>query len=783
VKITPEGNAKVLDFGLAKVAAADAAEPDVSHSPTVTTFGTLHGVILGTAAYMSPEQARGRPIDRRTDVWAFGCLLYEMLTGRRAFHGDTASDIIVAILDREPDWGRLPESTPAGVRNLLRRCLRKEPGQRLHDIADARIEIEEVLAGRSVAAETADVPARSRRAGRAAAISWALVGLAIGATIAGLLVARSAPPVPTGPRASPHFDIVIPETTPIVSVPSNSCAALSPDGTLLVFTGSREVTVKHGLADDVSRQTQLFLRRFDRFDCVPIEGTKNGFAPFFSPDGQWIGYLDGSNGRLKKVPLRGGAPVTLCDASSDFRSASWGDDDRIYFAPATTGIRVVSSEGGIPEDLTVPDRERSEKTHRFPHVLPGSRGVLFTLGSSKITTYDDASVALLSLETGKYRVLVEGGTHPRYVPTGHIVYARAGGLLAVPFDVKTLEVTGTPYQVLDGVVTSDGFGGAHFSVSENGTLVYLPGGPEHYHAGVYLLDRNGEVQPLPLPSRTYATARFSPDGRRIALSVFGANASIWIYELARQTVTRLTTDWDNYGAIWSRTGNSVTFPSNRGGIEGLWRMPADGNSPAELLLEAPGNATSWSSGDRLLAYSEYSASTGDDIWVWAPDGDRRSSPLLESPFRESDGTFSPNDRWLAYVSDESGREQVYARRVSGGGERRQISVDGGHSPRWGSDGRELFYRKGSALIVVPVTMEPDLVLGKPRNLLETQFSDVGDYDVAPDGQHFVAIASRDEESASPSATSGSTSRSGAASPLPAFRVIVNWFEELRRGGS
>ncbi len=763
IKITPEGTVKVLDFGLAKALEVEAtASSNVSDSPTLTAAATQAGVIIGTAAYMSPEQARGKSVDRRADIWAFGCVLYEMLAGRQAFEGDTVSDTLAAVLKTEPDLSALPASTPARVRELLRRCLTKDPKRRLRDIGEARIATEEALSG------TDDVaPVCDRRSGgsdlaarRAAlqppwrrALPWALAAISTLALFALTLGNMfRAPLPPTRPIA--RLAVTLPPTGRLAEA-FFSPIALAPDGSRLVYVAY------HGAS------TQLYARAFDSFDAKPITGTEGAENPFFSPDGQSVGYF--AEGKMKKVTLSGGAPFTLCNAASN-RGASWVPDNNIVVAlSGNSGLFEVSAAGGTPKPLTVPDRQMGEISHRWPEILPGGKALLFTLWSGG--SFDDARIVLLSLNTGERRVLVEGGTHAQYVPSGHLVYARAGGLLAVPFDLKRLEVAGSPVPILDGVSMNSGSGSASFSISAGGALAYVPGGLSVSTRNLFWVDRKGVAKPLPAPSHRYFSPRLSPDGRRLAV---GDNVSgLWLFDLTRGALTRLA---DTAGAfplpIWTPDGHSVTFRSVVGPSLNLHWMPADASRAPQRLTtsenqQSPG---SWSPDGQVLAFSENDATTGWDIWVLKLEGDRKPRPFLQTPFNEGGPEFSPDGHWLAYQSDETGQQEVYVRPFPGPGGKWQISTEGGTEPMWARNGREFFYRNGEKMMVVSVGTKPTFTASKPRQLFEGPyesgslvFSFEPNYDVSPDGQRFLMIK-----------------RSEQASTPTQVNVVLNWSDELRR---
>ncbi len=764
VKVTPEGKVKVLDFGLAKAFAGDSSATDLSQSPTVTSGSTREGVVLGTAAYMSPEQARGKPLDKRTDIWSFGCVLYEALTSRQAFSGETVSDTIAAVLSRNPDWQALPAATPTKILDLLRRCLQKDATRRLHDIADARIEIEETLSGTVEVGAVHDLPRSDREAplqknwvralpwGLAAISTLALVALTVGNVL-------RAPRPPTRPVA--RFVVPLPPTERL-ALGLFTAIALAPDGSRLVYVANHAGT------------TQLYVRAIDRFEVTPIAGTEAASSPFFSPDGQSVGFF--AEGKLKKVSLSGGAPLTLCSAPVN-RGASWRPDDTIIFAPSiTSGLFRVSAAGGTPKPLTVPDRKKGELSHRWPEILPGGKAVLFTIWTG--TTFDDARIGVLSLETGERRVLVEGGTYARYVPSGHLVYARTGGLLAVPFDLKRLEVTGPPASILEGVSMNPTFGAAEFSSSTDGSLAYVSGGSTVGERTLLWVDRKGAAQPLPAPPRGYRAPRLSPDGQRLAVGIEGTNSGVWLYELARGTLTRLTASGPIPFPIWTPDGKHVTFVSALGGALNLYWMPADGSGAAERLTTSEDAQweSSWSPNGQVLAFSESDPTTGLDIWVLSLEGDpstplgagRKPQPFLQTPSNEGGGMFSPDGRWLAYVSDESGRNEIYVRPFPGPGGKLQISTEGGTEPMWPRNGRELFYRNGDKMMAAAVETRPAFAAAKPKLLFEGHyetgvFAFQPNYDVASDGQRLLMLKASEQESAATQ-----------------INVVENWSEELRR---
>ena len=734
VKVTSDGKVKLLDFGLAKAIAEEKSPADLSRSPTLTREGTEHGVILGTASYMSPEQARGQALDRKTDIWSFGCVLYEVLTGRKAFPGETVSDIIASILARDPDWEALPERTPLKIRDLLRRCLRKEPHRRLRDIGDARIEIEESLA------EPATVPVAPRPM---RVLPWVLVATALVAiAVWGLLhFGRAAP------RGVSRFDLSLPPEEALTHL-NDPVVAWSPDGTRLVYAGGRP--------------SKLYVRAIDQVESTAIPGTEDAGTAFFSPDGEWVGFY--ASRRLKKVQLATGSVVTLCDAPNAW-GASWGDDGTILFAPTlNSGLFLISASGGVPSVVTTPDSSQGEISHRWPEFLPRAKAALFAIFTSETTR-----IAVLSLETGQHRVLIEGGTFARYAPTGHIVYARGGKLEAAPFDLENLEVTGQPVPLSAEVRTESGMGTAHFSISRDGSLAYVsPSGPPE--KTLLWVDRDGWIRPLTETRRIYDTPRLSPDGRRLAVTIWDERAEkahIWIYDLEREALTRLS---GAGGAlpIWTPDGESVAFVSRTASFEIVWQA-ADGSGAAERLtslMSSNSEPESWSPDGKLLVFNDDRPGTGQDIWLLSLEGERQARPFLQTPASEWGGVFSPDGRWIAYDSDESGRFEVYVQPFPGPGGKWQVSTEGGSQGVWARNGREIFYRSGDKMMAVEVETEPSFRLSKPKMLFEGRYEGDGwlgyaNYDVTPDGQRFLMIRKEEE-------------------PAPTrIRVVPNWAEELK----
>jgi serine/threonine protein kinase/Tol biopolymer transport system component len=753
VKVTPGGKVKVLDFGLAKALVEASGAGNITGSPTISEIASRAGVILGTAAYMSPEQARGKPLDRRTDVWSFGCLLYEMLTGKNSFGGDTVSDTIARIIEREPDWHALPEQTPQGVRQVLRRCLQKDPQRRLHDIADARLEIEETLASPLPGMPAAAPPApESRPVWWRSATLWISIIIGAAGIGFGIWTLRHTPPSAHGPLV--RFSVTLPLNEQLGGLDFPS-VALSPTGTHLAYVANR------------GSLSRLFLHRMDNLQDEPISGTEHALGPFFSPDGQWLGFF--ADGKLMKTSIGGGAPTVLCDAPIGF-GAVWGTDNTITFAPTGgSGLMQVSAAGGTPREITKLNEEKGEFSHRWPDLLPGGKTLLFTVGATG--SWDDAQIVAQSLDTGERHVLITGGTFPHYLPTGHLVYARGGSLMAVPFDITYPKVTGPAMVVLSKVwVSIDG--AAQFGLSPLGHIVYVAGSPPGREHTLVWVDRSRVMEPLASPGRNYSEPRLSPDGRRLAVTITQNSENIWIHDVPTGSFTQLTFEGNNSMPVWTLDGARIAFASNKAGALNLFWKQADGSGNDERLTTGGQSQApySWSPRSHSLVFVEQSPTTGRDIWMLSIDRDLKSRAILQSPFNETGPALSPDGRWLAYVSDESGHNEVYViplMSAPGAQARRQVSTDGGTEPLWSREGSEIFYRVGNKMMACKTRTAPDFQAGPPQLLFEGAYEKGRDsrpaYDVTADGRRFLMLRSDNSESAP-----------------TRFEIVLEWFEELKR---
>ena len=774
VKVTPEGKIKVLDFGLAKMLEPEPARSPSfagTMSPTLSIHATYGGMILGTAAYMSPEQARGKPVDRRTDIWSFGCVLFEMLTGKQTFEsGETISDAVAHILTREPDWNALPADTPSYVRTLLRRCLQKDPQKRLPHIGLVRLELEEGPSRLDEGEAGPEGAARREPPKKRLAITIGALVLAVAAGVAATwALMRTTPATPEQIR----FSIV-----PAAAQPFNvngffRNVTISPDGSHVVYVASGTGT------------SQLMVRALDQLEAVPLRGVTGATSPFMSPDGRWIGFFSQlAGGDLKKVPITGGPALTLCRYQGTPRGATWGTDGTIVFASndLTTGLLRVPAGGGEPKVLTKPDPAHGEQDHLFPSMLPGNRAVLFTIAPTDGIT-DNSQVAVLELTTGQRKTLIRGGSHAQFVDPGYLVYAAAGSLRAVRFDLDRLTVSSDPVPVVDQVMTF-GTGVGVFEISRNGTLVFVPGGGSSGAArSLVWVDRRGHEEAIPgAPARAYVFARLSPDGQRVALDIRDQENDIWIFDLKRATLTKLTFNprTDSW-PIWTTDGRRIVFGSTRGdGMQNLYWQSVDGTGTAERLTTSTNIQQPHSfspDGQSLVVYELVSSSLSDltlltigDPSGRPPAGKLETRPLVHTAAVENAGEISPDGHFLAYHSNESGFPQVYVRpfpNVDTGGHW-QISSDGGTRPAWAPNGRELFYLDSSgAMIAVPIQTTPTFSAGVPTKLFEGQWfrGQAGrTYDVAQDGR-FLMIKD------------AATGDQGATSPT--MTVVVNWVEELK----
>ena len=767
VMVADDGTVKLLDFGLAKVFSGDSSSSSARLSESPTEMATTQpGLILGTAGYMSPEQARGRSVDRRTDVWAFGCVLYEMLTAQRTFAGETVTDVLGAIVHRDPDWDQLPAGTPRPIRALLHRCLRKDASRRIQAIGDARVSIEEYLEDPQAAEAILDAESARPPAWRAYA-PWAAAAILAAALAAMFLMRGGEPPAPPTLR----LDMAVGVADDLRDLSLGSSLVLSPDGSQIV------------IATGNNQDSRLQIRRLDSTNASTLTGGGT-YNPFFSPDGTWVGFA--LTNSIEKVPATGGTPLKIVDVDRS-RGADWGPGGQIVYAPSpSSGLTSVSADGGEPTPVTTLDETAKEVTHRWPQFLPDGRHVLFTAHVAAAGGFDAATLKVVDLDSGEQTVVYRGGYYGRYAESGHLLFVNEGTLFAVPFDAGRLEIVGSVAPVAEGVADDPGSGGAQFSVSRNGVLVHRRGssGPGQYPA--VWLDRDGQTTTLLPEARTYVEARVSPDGRRVAMTELnGGNWDVWVYDLDRGTRTRLTfADGIEGPAVWSPDSSELIYSSDADGSDDLWRKAADGSGEAVQLTHEDVQlfVSDWSSNGRYVLALR--GGPQDQAIGWAGGADIgyldlqaeevKVVPFLATRFQESEAAFSPDGRWVAYQSNESGRVEIYVRPFPPAGGRWQVSDEGGAYARWAANGRELYYRTDEGIMVVTIGDGPSFSASRPRLLASGSFmggfsgvavagSTFADYDVAPDGRFVMFPSSGDE-----------------APNIQLARVVVNWFPELRR---
>jgi eukaryotic-like serine/threonine-protein kinase len=771
VMLTPTG-AKLLDFGLAKPTAPLSSAVTLT-AATRNSPMTEQGSIVGTFPYMSPEQIEGKELDGRSDIFSFGAVLYEMLTGRRAFEGKSQLSVASAILEKEPvPISALKPMTPPTLDHAIRRCLAKDQEERWQTARDVKLELQWIAEGGSQAGTPAPQVSHGKVRER---LAWlAATALAIAAIIAAAGWWRAAHT--SQPRFPMRLSVELSPGT-IIDRFAGGQLAISPDGTRIV------------VAEHVpTGMRRLAMRSLDQSQFVPLSGAGFAFAfrSFFSPDGQWIGFF--ADGKLKKIPVEGGdAPVTLCDAPGFPRGGSWGDDGNIVtaFNWGATGLVRVPSGGGASIQLTQPIKEKGELAHAWPQVLPGSRAVLFTVYG--VGAYDDGEIAVVSFKTGERKSLHRGASYGRYLPSGHLVYLQKNTLWAAPFDLSRLEVTGAPQPVLEEV-NSNTAGGGDFDFSQTGTLVYVSSKAQiSFPYSIWQLESTGQTKALQVPPGLYENPRFSPDGKRLAfeLATGSARADIWVKDLERNSVSRLTNlPGRNNLPVWTPDGKSIVFASWSQAAPGIYWIRADGAAEAQRLTEPDGKIIiqyphSFSPDGKRLAFVQYGFGVPAQIMTAPIEGDRddlrmgKAQRFLQTSFSERDPAFSPDGHWLAYGSDESGNDEVYVRPFPGPGGKSQVSTDGGSRPIWSRDGRQLFFLTPDLRIMVAsYTAQGDTFsAGKPHVWSQKNLVEIGGfypYDLAPDGKRFAVVLN-------PGGTEEQEQRS-----TDSVIILLNFFDELRR---
>jgi serine/threonine-protein kinase len=755
VKVRLDGTVKVLDLGLARVMESAPAAATLTNSPTLSMLATQAGVVLGTAAYMSPEQARGFQADHRSDVFSFGGVLYEMLTGRQPFGGETAPDVMASVLARDADLAALPADLNPRLVELLRRCLDKHPRKRWQAIGDVRAELETIAAAPRLLSSTSALGPRSwwRFAVAAAALAIAA------GTLGGVIVWR-VKPLPQ--QRVTRFAFSLPEGQQFTNY-GRRVVAISPDGTQLVYVANQ----------------QLHVRSISDLQARPIAGTQVTLGivtPVFSPDGQSVAFYSAADQTLKRIALTGGVPVTICPAT-ELLGIRWTEDS-ILFGQVGRGILRVPAAGGTPEVVVkVPPSELAAS----PQMLPDGRSLLFVLapvvGGDR---WEAAEVVVQRLDSGERKSVVKGGSDARYVPTGHLVYVRSGVLFAVPFDVRRLELTGVPVPIVEGVARAVNSGEAHVAFSQTGSMMYVPGPPatSSGQRHVVLFDRSGTVERLKLPPGAYQSPRVSPDGRQLAVGIDdGTEANIWVYDMSGASpLRRLTFGGKNRVPAWTANSERIAFQSDRDGDLGIFWQRADGSgTPERLTRPEPGQShlpNAWSpTGDTLL----FSSSTDASISLWTLSlRDRKAAPFGDvQSSNPPNASFSPDGRWVAYNSNdtETRANDIFVQRFPSTGAKYQVPGPPNKvNPFWSPRRNELYYATVSSFWIVGVSREPSLTFGNPSTVSRPGAPSLGptrrNYDVAPDGKRFIIVA---DDVSELSAVSGAQ-----------IHVVINWYEELKR---
>ena len=746
--ITHDGRIKILDFGLAKLTES-VHETEAQTDVLTRMVNTDPGTVMGTVGYMSPEQVRGKSVDHRSDIFSFGAILYEMLSGRRAFRGDSMAETMSAILREDPpDLAETNKIVSPALERVVHHCLEKNPEERFHSARDLAFALEALSGVSSGSTQTAILPTPSRAKNRERLV-WIGVSsvFLLGMLVLAVLYFRRAP---EDMRAA-RFSIPLPEKLTSFDIP-----VISPDGRRLVFNG-RQAPVGSSL---------LYIRPLDSFDAQPLAGTEGAAFPFWSADSRFIAFF--ADGKLKKVEITGGPPQTLCDAPGG-RGGTWNSNGVIIFAPNDLGgLYRVSATGGEPTSLTTPDKSRQETTHRWPYFLPDGRHFLYFIRSSQP---QNRAIAVGMLDGKETTRLMSGESNVAYASPGYLLFWRDGTVLAQAFDAGKLQLTGNPFSVAEQVGYIEANSYAAFSVSGNGILISRSGAFFNKNQPTWF-DRKGNQLGTIGTIGDYRAPQISPDEKRVALEQWDSQATsrdIWLFELARGTDSRFTTNPAfDLMPVWSPDGNRIAFSSNRDGQYDLYQKPASGIGNEEVLLKSDNLKTTndWSADGRLIIYQERDLKQKLDVWVLPLFGDGKPFPFLQTEFNELSAKLSPDGKWIAYASDESGKFEVYVQSFPASGGKWKVSTDGGHHPLWRGDGKELFYiAPDRKLMAVDVKASSNFEVSVPKELFETRISGAGfrsGFDVTADGQRFLIITQIEEEKPSP------------------ISVVLNWTADLKR---
>jgi Tol biopolymer transport system component len=759
VMVTPDGQVKLLDFGLGKAIESESgrvADPSTPHaqSPTMTMAATQAGIILGTAGYMSPEQAKGRTADKRSDVWAFGCVLFELVTGKRAFDGEDVTEILAAIVRGEPDWPALPASLPPSVRDLIHRCLVRNRNERLADMSVVQF----VLNERAAAASPAPSPIVTARAARSLTLPMTVALVALGVVVTAAVM--SALPHRAAAAASSttvaQLAIALPEGDEI-SFLNQAPVAISRDGTTVAYTAIHD------------GKLMLFARRLAESEPHLLPGTDGAKSPFFSPNGEWIGFFAQGAGKLRKITVGGTALGDLADAA-DGRGGAWSGDDVIYFAPTNVSniMKVQASGNGVASAVTELDRSKGDISHRWPKVLPGDTNLLLTIWSGPGP--DESQLVEMPLKSTERHPLLKGGDTPIYAEAGYLLYGRLDGLFAMPWRPGQRELGQTVPLTLHESPRMDNEGSSDYAVSSDGTLIYLPGSDARRAHRIVWADRQGKIEPLPLPEREFESVAISPDGKQAAVQIQDSVIGIWLYDFERHGLTPLAkNDGSSQAPLWSHDGKSIIYRGTRSGYRNIYRRNADGSGAEERLttkekvIQTPTSVTP--DGDWVLFNEGGGAGSKGSIWRVRLSGDHKVEPVLENG--ELNGQISPDGKWIAFQTTQDRQSEVYVQPYPGPGARHQVSIGGGAWPLWSSAGTELFYDTGDAEMAADIRTAGAFGVGTPHAVVNGRFrtsiNGNTQYALARDGR-FLRVQ-----------------RVQPDTPVTKIEIVLNWFEKLRSG--